>query len=287
MYNFLKLIRLSQWAKNFTIFLPLIMANEYSYFNIYIATIGFFIFSLAASTVYIFNDLLDLSKDRAHPTKKNRPIASNLISKNSAIIILLVLMTASLYFGAINNVISIQLVYFFLNILYSIIIKKIKYLDIALLSSFYILRIYFGGELNNIEISIWLYIFSIIAFMSLVILKRVNEIKKYKFKTSLYLEKNFKELKFILIFNNYLSLAFLFLYLLSDNVIIIYNYPKLLWLLLPLYFYWTRNINNFALSGKMNDDPVKFVLTNKKSIFTIILMGSIILIAQLIDFTEK
>jgi 4-hydroxybenzoate polyprenyltransferase len=260
------------------------MANEYSYFNINTAIIGFFIFSLAASTVYIFNDLLDLPLDRVHPTKKNRPIASNSISKNKAISILLILMITSLYLSAVNGVISVLLVYFFLNILYTLVIKKIKFLDIILLSFFYIIRIYFGGELIEIEISIWLYIFCIVAFMSLVILKRVNEIKKYKFKTSLYLEKNFKDLKFILIVNNYLSLSFLFFYLLSDKVTEIYNYPKLLWILLPLYFYWTKNINNFALSGKMNDDPVKFVLTNRKSLLTITLMGSIILIAQLINF---
>ena len=286
MYAFLKLIRLSQWPKNFLIFLPFIMANEYSYLNIYTGIIGFFIFSLAASTVYIFNDLIDLPLDRIHPTKKNRPIASNSVSKNKAKIILLILMITSLYFGFINNVILILLVYFFMNILYTLVIKKIKFLDIILLSFFYIIRIYFGGELVEIEISIWLYSFCIVAFMSLVILKRVNEIKKYKFKTSLYLEKNFKDLKFILIVINYLSLSFLFFYLLSDKVTEIYNYPKLLWILLPLYFYWTKNINDFALSGKMNDDPVKFVLTNRKSLLTITLMGSIILIAQLVDFRK-
>ena len=285
MYAFLKLIRLSQWPKNFLIFLPFIMANEYSYLNIYTGIIGFFIFSLAASTVYIFNDLIDLPLDRIHPTKKNRPIASNSVSKNKAKFILLTLMITSLYFGFINNVILILLVYFFLNILYTLVVKKIKFLDIILLSSFYIIRIYFGGELTEIENSIWLYIFSILAFMSLVILKRVNEIKKYRFKTNLYSDKNFKNLKFTLILSNYTSLVFLFFFTLSDKVIEIYDYPKLLWVLLPLFFYWTKNINNFALNGKMNDDPVQFVLTNKKSLIIIILMSLIILIAQLISST--
>ena len=285
MYNFLKLIRLSQWPKNFLIFLPFIMANEYSYVNVYKGIVGFFIFSLAASTVYIFNDLLDLPLDRIHPTKKKRPIASNSISKNKAKFILLTLMITSLYFGFINNVILILLVYFFLNILYTLVVKKIKFLDIILLSSFYIVRIYFGGELTEIENSIWLYIFSILAFMSLVILKRVNEIKKYRFKTNLYSDKNFKNLKFTLILSNYTSLVFLFFFTLSDKVIEIYDYPKLLWVLLPLFFYWTKNINNFALNGKMNDDPVQFVLTNKKSLIIIILMSLIILIAQLISST--
>ena len=285
MHDFLKLIRFSQWPKNFLIFLPFIMANEYSYLNIYTGIIGFFIFSLAASTVYIFNDLLDLPLDRIHPTKKNRPIASNSVSKNKAKFILLTLMITSLYFGFINNVILILLVYFFLNILYTLVVKKIKFLDIILLSSFYIIRIYFGGELTEIENSIWLYIFSILAFMSLVILKRVNEIKKYRFKTNLYSDKNFKNLKFTLILSNYTSLVFLFFFTLSNKVIEIYDYPKLLWVLLPLFFYWTKNINNFALNGKMNDDPVQFVLTNKKSLIIIILMSLIILIAQLISST--
>ena len=172
-----------------------------------------------------------------------------------------------------------------MNILYTLVVKKIKFLDIILLSSFYIIRIYFGGELTEIENSIWLYIFSILAFMSLVILKRVNEIKKYRFKTNLYSDKNFKNLKFTLILSNYTSLVFLFFFTLSDKVIEIYDYPKLLWVLLPLFFYWTKNINNFALNGKMNDDPVQFVLTNKKSLIIIILMSLIILIAQLISST--
>ena len=71
MYQYLKLIRLTQWSKNFLIFLPFIMANEYNYLNFHKAIIGFFIFSFAASAVYIFNDILDLSLDRNHPTKKN------------------------------------------------------------------------------------------------------------------------------------------------------------------------------------------------------------------------
>ena len=70
MYNFLGLIRVTQWSKNFLIFLPFIMAKDYSYSNIYTASIGFFVFSFAASVVYIFNDLMDLPQDRVHPTKK-------------------------------------------------------------------------------------------------------------------------------------------------------------------------------------------------------------------------
>lgn len=280
MYEYLKLIRLTQWSKNFLIFLPFIMANQYNYDNFYNAIIGFLIFSLAASTVYIFNDLLDLVSDRKHPTKKNRPIASNSISRNKALTVLSILTCISLYLGYLNDVIIILLIYFFLNIIYSKIIKKIKFLDIILLSFFYVIRIYFGGEITKIEISIWLYIFCTTAFLSLVVLKRLNESKKYILECGLYSKKDSKKLELILIFNNYLSYIFLFFYLISDKILEIYSYPKLLWFVLPLYFYWTKNISKFALLGKMDDDPVNFVLSNKKSLLSIVLIGLFILIAQ-------
>tara|TARA_Y100000996_G_scaffold413422_1_gene401645 strand:- start:375 stop:1229 length:855 start_codon:yes stop_codon:yes gene_type:complete len=282
MYTFFKLIRFSQWQKNFLVFLPFIMANEYNFSNIQNSVIGFFIFSFAASVVYIFNDFIDLSKDKLHPTKKLRPIASGAISHSKAKLILIFFLFLSLFLGFLNKVLIIILAYFSLNIIYSIIAKKIKYIDILLLSSFYIIRIYFGGELNNVEISLWLYIFCTLAFISLVIIKRVNEIKKYEFLKILYSIKDFQYLSFFLKFSNIGSIFCLIFYFSSEKVKQIYHFPEFLWALLPLYIFWIININKKAILGKMNDDPVTFVFTNKKSYISIMLMGLVILIAQLI-----
>ncbi len=282
MYIYLKLIRFSQWQKNFLVFLPFIMANEYNLFNIYKSITGFFIFSFAASVVYIFNDFVDLSKDKIHPTKKFRPLASGVISHNKAKITLFFFLFLSIYLGFLNNVLIILLIYFGLNIIYFFIIKKIKYLDILLLSSFYIIRIYFGGELNNVEISLWLYTFCSLAFISLVIIKRVNEIIKYKFLKVLYSIKDLYFLRLILNLSNVLSVVFLIFYFSSKKVTEIYLLPKFLWLFLPLYIFWMININRKALCGKMNDDPVTFVFTDKKSYISIILMSFVILIAQFV-----
>ena len=65
------------------------MANKYEVFTFNNSIIGFFIFSVAASTVYIFNDLIDLPKDKIHPSKKKRPLASGAISVKKALVILL------------------------------------------------------------------------------------------------------------------------------------------------------------------------------------------------------
>tara|TARA_Y100000992_G_C21244687_1_gene482642 strand:+ start:719 stop:1498 length:780 start_codon:yes stop_codon:yes gene_type:complete len=256
MYTFFKLIRFSQWQKNFLVFLPFIMANEYNFSNIQNSVIGFFIFSFAASVVYIFNDFIDLSKDKLHPTKKLRPIASGAISHSKAKLILIFFLFLSLFLGFLNKVLIIILAYFSLNIIYSIIAKKIKYIDILLLSSFYIIRIYFGGELNNVEISLWLYIFCTLAFISLVIIKRVNEIKKYEFLKILYSIKDFQYLSFFLKFSNIGSIFCLIFYFSSEKVKQIYHFPEFLWALLPLYIFWIININKKAILGKMNDDPV-------------------------------
>ncbi len=283
MYIFLKLIRFSQWQKNYLVFLPFIMANEYNFENIYNSAEGFFIFSFAASLVYIFNDFIDLDKDSKHPSKKYRPLASRSISKKNAFLIAIIFLFLTLYFGYINQVLAILLVYLILNIFYSFLFKKIRYLDVIILSSFYIVRIYFGGEISNIEISLWLYIFCSLAFISLVLLKRINEIEKYQLTNTIYSNKNLKILNIYLKSSNILSVVSLILYLLSDKVFQIYNFPQFLWLLLPLYIFWMININRNALVGKMSDDPVTFVITNKKSYISILLMGSVIFIAQFVN----
>ena len=102
MYIFLKLIRFSQWQKNYLVFLPFIMANEYNFENIYNSAEGFFIFSFAASLVYIFNDFIDLDRDSKHPSKKYRPLASRSISKKNAFLIALIFLFLTLFFGYIN-----------------------------------------------------------------------------------------------------------------------------------------------------------------------------------------
>ena len=71
-------------------------------------------------------------------------------------------------------------------------------------------------------------------------------------------------------------------YFLSEKVSKIYATPSLLWMILPLYIFWMLNINKAALSGKMNDDPVNFVVSNSKSYITILLMGIVILCAQFV-----
>ena len=87
----LKQIRIAQWSKNLIIFLPVLANHQLNDIGVMKnAFIGFLSFSLIASSVYVLNDIIDVESDRAHPNKKNRPIASGKLSITNAYIILIV-----------------------------------------------------------------------------------------------------------------------------------------------------------------------------------------------------
>ena len=193
MKNYLKLMRVKHYIKNFLIFLPLIFNGNLFNKNMFLSTcLGFVSFSLLASTIYIFNDLFDYENDRKHPLKKNRPIASGKISKEKAKLLILVLLILS--FGLICGMyllnfinktsfllsLVVMVLYFFINIMYSIKMKHLPIIDIILLALGFVLRVYFGGSICNIEISSWLNLTVLSFSLYLVIGKRKGELEKNK-----------------------------------------------------------------------------------------------------------
>ena len=141
-----KLLKIDHYIKNLVIFLPVVyLGNIFS--NEAIETLKVFVtFCLMSSAVYIFNDIKDLEKDKTHPIKSLRPLAQGKISVNKAAIILVILLCLAIFAGfhivkASNLCI---LVYFILNIFYSTILKKIKFVDMACISVGFILRLMAG-----------------------------------------------------------------------------------------------------------------------------------------------
>ena len=94
MKKYLKLLRVEQWVKNLFVFLPLFFSGNITHYDLLLKSIfAFIIFSLVASSIYIINDYSDIESDRKHPEKKDRPLASGAISKSTAKIILVILLT--------------------------------------------------------------------------------------------------------------------------------------------------------------------------------------------------
>jgi len=88
-----------QYVKNLFLFAPLFFSFQLSLNNFLKCFIGFLIFSFLASSIYIFNDILDIEEDKQHPKKKLRPPARSAILKKTAIFTSCLLSIFSLFVG--------------------------------------------------------------------------------------------------------------------------------------------------------------------------------------------
>lgn len=182
--DYLKLIRVNHYIKNMLVLFPLFFSGQF--FDLEKLTMGiiaFACFCFISSSVYIINDLQDLDKDRLHPTKRKRPLASGCISKRTAITILIILMFLGFFFSVVfGGVISTMylMLYWGLNIAYSMGLKDKVIIDIVILASGFVIRVFYGGAFTHIEISKWLYLVVITAAFYFGLGKRRNELKRHK-----------------------------------------------------------------------------------------------------------
>ncbi len=176
--NFINLIRYKSYLKNLIIFLPLFLNyTSWSLINYSKLILPVIFFSFIASSIYIINDLIDLETDQKHQFKKLRPIASGLIKFKTAIYISSGLAIISLlFFFKYSNfkVFILVFAYLLINIFYSVLIKKIKYLDILFVASGFFIRIFIGSILSDLEISNF-FISQIILFSIFILICKRRE----------------------------------------------------------------------------------------------------------------
>jgi len=177
--NITLLLRPHQYIKNIFIFSPLLFTFEYNTDSLIQVSSAFFLFSMTASSIYIFNDLMDIDEDRQHPTKKNRPLASGEISIRTGIIMIITLASCAL---AVSYIISIALfnilaLYAILNIAYSIKLKHIVLIDIFIIATGFVLRVFAGCAIINVPPSAWIIIMTFLLALFLAIAKRRDDIQ--------------------------------------------------------------------------------------------------------------
>ena len=158
----LKTMRPRQWTKNAFVFAALVFDGKLFHLTDFLRTLaGFGLFCIISSTVYIFNDILDVEADRQHPVKKNRPIASGKLSVPAAVTAGILLALAALvggFFLAWQYALTI-LFYFALMLAYSKWLKHILILDVLVLAAGFVLRVHAGTTLIIVErFSPWLYV---------------------------------------------------------------------------------------------------------------------------------
>lgn len=177
--QYLKLLRPSHWAKNLFLYIPLFFAGEiFNLQKVVELLIGFFAFSLIASSIYIINDYKDVEADRIHPVKRKRPIASGAVSKPAALVFfVLCLAIGGLLAWYVKPKFAFVVgIYFIINLLYSFGLKNISILDILILSVGFVLRVKAGGVAATVAVSEWLMIMVFLLALFMAIAKRRDDV---------------------------------------------------------------------------------------------------------------
>lgn len=179
--SFLKLIRPYHWIKNLFIFVPLLFGRKlFVTDSLKLAGYTFVVFSLAASTAYILNDILDREQDAKHPEKGQRPISKGEISILTAWVLAGFLFTLTMVLTAalVPKTLPVIGLYLILNLLYSGFLKRVVAIDLVVISSFYLLRVLAGALAVEVPVSGWLVLVTIFLTLFLVIGKRKAELNK-------------------------------------------------------------------------------------------------------------
>jgi len=179
-----KTLRPKQWPKNLFIFAALVFDVKLFQSDPLLRTVaGFVLFCLLSSTIYIINDLVDIEKDRQHPVKKKRPLASGQLSSKVAIIAALVIgvicvplsFALETYFG------WIAIGYVILMIAYSFFLKNMVIVDVMTIAAGFVLRVVAGVVLVHVErFSPWLYVCTTLLALFIAVGKRRNELTLLK-----------------------------------------------------------------------------------------------------------
>jgi 4-hydroxybenzoate polyprenyltransferase/phosphoserine phosphatase len=279
-------LRVAHWTKNALVFLPLIAAHRlYDAVALGQAFIAFLSFSLCASSIYLLNDLVDLSEDRGHPIKRQRMLASGRLSVRQAIGLMLCLLFGAfaLSFTLPADFRTILGAYYLLMVAYCLRLRDLAILDIATLALGYTLRMLAGATATGLAASAWLLIFCILFFAGLALLKRyaelvaVQRIKGPEARVHAYLVRDSGRLVYFGFSSSCLAVAALaFHFGLNDRL---HGRRDALWVVFVLLLYWVTHMWGMARRGQISGDPVAFALTDCTSR----IVGILIAIALLVS----
>ena len=279
-----RLMRPKHWLKNGLIFIAVIFAGQLFQPELLVRTVvGFFAFSLASSAVYVLNDIRDVEADRQHEVKRTRPIASGEVSVPAACVLMAVLAAAGLGLSVLackdaRMGTALILAYFVVNVGYSMGLKHVPFVDILLLVSGFVLRVFYGAAVIDGHVSHWvtLTVFALSFYMSLG--KRRNEILQSDAPASTrrvlqYYSVSFLDKFMYLCLSN--AIVFYALWSTDEEVIARFGTDKLIWtvpIVILLMMKYSADIEADSYG-----DPVDVITHDKLLLLMAFLYGVIML----------
>lgn len=274
---YIKLMRPHHYLKNFLIFLPIIYSRRIiNFYDFTLTLFGFSLFCLAASIVYILNDIKDVDDDRCHEVKCHRPIASGEVSiakaYSFALFLMIFMICVDLFVTNLNiGTLVILLFYIVINIAYSSALKHRPIIDVAILVMGFLLRVLYGAILIDVEVSAWLYLTVMSLSFFLGLGKRRNELMKQgnsgrkvlKYYTKDFLDKNMYMCLAI-------TIVFYSLWCIEMSV-----YHGIVWTVPIVILIFMRY--SLVIEGNSYGDPVDVLLGDKWLLIFVILYGLVVL----------
>jgi 4-hydroxybenzoate polyprenyltransferase len=280
-----KMLRVHQYAKNALILVPLLTAHQFGLDAIATALLALLAFSLCASSAYILNDLVDVKADRAHATKRHRPIASGAVSPAQAAVVMVALLATSVAIAAAVSLplLGVLLAYLALTTAYSFKLKRVALIDVVTLAVLYTIRVIAGAVAIGVTMSEWLFAFSLFIFMSLALVKRYIELSGRRSGERLmsrdYFADDLSMIAVLAAAAGFNAVVVFTLYISSDTVRALYSHPQALWIGCPILMYWIARVMLLAQRGQIDDDPVIFALRDRVSWIALGAIGAILLLA--------
>jgi len=270
------------WIKNFALFGALLLTGTMFEKGLFMDVLEAFIaFSFATSATYIFNDLMDAKADRLHPTKRSRPIASGKLPIFVAILEFLGFVFLSLVIALSVNELLFTLILFYLGLqaLYSLGLKNIHVVDILIIATGFVLRVYAGAFVINAHLSVWFLLCVVSASLFLAAGKRraeANLLEAADGGTRKSLSKYSKELlnSYVTMFGNATWMSWsLYTFFESPKAALPFwlvlaelsratTIDKLMMLTIPVVIFGIMRYEALIFEGK-SEAPEKLLLTDK------------------------
>jgi len=280
----LKVLRPHQWLKNLLIFLPTLAAHEIDAARLGACLLAFVSFSLCASSVYCLNDLIDLARDRSHPTKRHRGFASGRVPLAYGLWLYPGLLAASLALAVMVGApfVITLLAYGTATLAYSLWLKRMMMVDVVTLACLYGVRLVAGSAVAAVPISSWLAAFALFFFFSLAIVKRYTELiarsadEPEASSGRSYTKIDLPILEALAAASGFTAILVFALYLNGLTAATLYQAPERLSLLCVILVYWLGRVLILAHRGQMHDDPVVFAATDRASLICGVVAAAII-----------
>jgi len=290
-----KAARPIHWVKNFALFAAILLTGMlFEKGQLTNVVWAFFAFNFATSATYIINDILDIKEDQLHPTKKNRVIASGNLPIYLAFFEALVLALIALLISAsLSSLFFLTVVaYVIMQILYSMGLKNIAILDILIIATGFIMRVYAGAFVIDAHLSVWFLLCVISTALFLASGKRRAEINLMD-ETSLETRKSLKNYKRELL-NSYVTMfgnaswmswalftffespkAKLPFWLILAEISRTTTIDKLLMTTIPVTIFGIMRYESLIFEGRA-ETPEKLLLTDRALIFSVFLWFGLI-----------